>query len=171
MINFEKMQANQLKNNPFEMIGSDWFLITAEKEGKTNTMTASWGAFGVMWRKNVAFTVIRPQRYTKEFVDCSERFSLSFFGEEYKEKLSYIGATSGRNEDKIEKSGLSLDFEAAVPYFREANTVMICKKLYAQQITFDCFIVKELNDNFYKNNDQHVLYISEIEDIFVKNQA
>lgn len=171
MVNFEKIQANQLKNNPFEMIGSDWFLISAEKEGKVNTMTASWGALGVMWRKNVAFTVIRPQRYTKEFVDYSDKFSLSFFGREYKEKLSYIGATSGKNEDKIKKSELSLEFENSVPYFNEAYTVMICRKLYAQQITPESFIVNELNDEFYKNNDQHVLYISEIEDVFVKKQV
>ena len=29
--------------NTFKLIGNDWMLLTAEKEGKVNTMTASWG--------------------------------------------------------------------------------------------------------------------------------
>ena len=51
----------------FRLIGKEWMLVTAKnQEGKVNTMTASWGGFGVMWGKNVAVTVLRPQRYTKE---------------------------------------------------------------------------------------------------------
>ena len=54
----------------FRLIGKEWMLVTAKnQEGKVNTMTASWGGLGVMWGKNVAVTVLRPQRYTKEFID------------------------------------------------------------------------------------------------------
>ena len=61
----------------FRLIGKDWMLVTAKNsEGKINTMTASWGGFGVMWGKDVALSVIRPQRYTKEFIDNSDTFSL-----------------------------------------------------------------------------------------------
>lgn len=63
----------------FRLIGKEWMLVTAKnKEGKVNTMTASWGGFGVMWGKNVAVTVLRPQRYTKEFIDQTDSFTLSF---------------------------------------------------------------------------------------------
>ena len=65
--------------NPFKMIGDDWLLITAEKDGKTNAMTASWGGVGVIWNKNVAYTFIRDSRYTKEFVDNGETYSLCVF--------------------------------------------------------------------------------------------
>ena len=102
-----KIDALTLKT-PFEMIGKDWMLITAQKDGKVNTMTASWGGMGVIWNKNVAFVFIRPSRYTKEFVDNTDSFSLSFFGEEYKDKLTYLGRTSGRDENKIEKAGLTV---------------------------------------------------------------
>lgn len=74
-------------------------LITAGRD-KCNTMTASWGGLGVMWSKNVAFVVVRPQRYTKEFLDAEPAFSLSFLGDEHRKALSYLGSVSGRNEDK-----------------------------------------------------------------------
>ena len=63
------IKPEELNKNVFSMIGKEWLLVTAEKEGKVNTMTASWGGLGVMWGKDVAFIVLRPQRYTKEFVD------------------------------------------------------------------------------------------------------
>ncbi len=75
---FKEILAEEIKNNPFGLIGKDWTLITAENEGKVNTMTASWGGLGVMWGKDVAFVVIRPQRYTKEFIDNTDKFSLTF---------------------------------------------------------------------------------------------
>ena len=71
---FKEIKPEELDKSPFQLIGKDWMLITAEKDNKINTMTASWGGFGVLWGKNVAFYFIRPQRYTKEFVDNSDTF-------------------------------------------------------------------------------------------------
>ena len=89
---FRKISAEEIGKTPFELIGKDWMLVTAQKpDGSVNTMTASWGGLGVMWGKNVAFAVIRPQRYTKEFIDNGERFSLTFFPEQYKKELGYLG--------------------------------------------------------------------------------
>ena len=70
---FKEVKAEELTMNPFTKIGKEWLLITAGNEEKCNTMTASWGAMGVMWGKNAVTVYIRPQRYTKEFVDhfCS----------------------------------------------------------------------------------------------------
>ena len=76
----KSIKPEELQKNVFSMIGKEWLLVTAEKEGQVNTMTASWGGLGVMWGKNVAFIVLRPQRYTKEFVDAGETFSLSVLG-------------------------------------------------------------------------------------------
>jgi hypothetical protein len=84
MFKLNEIKPELIEQNPFKLIGQDWMLITAEKDGKVNTMTASWGGFGVMWAKNVAYIVMRPQRYTKEFVDNSDTFSLTFFDSSYK---------------------------------------------------------------------------------------
>ena len=146
-----------------------WMLITAAKpDGTVNTMTASWGGFGVMWNKEVAFVVIRPQRYTKEFVDSSDSFSLTFFDASHKKALSYLGATSGRDEDKIKKAGLTVEFDYDTPYFKEAEEAIFVKKLFAQKITEDSFLDKSIINRWYPEKDFHYLYIVEITKILKK---
>jgi flavin reductase (DIM6/NTAB) family NADH-FMN oxidoreductase RutF len=108
MTKFNEIEPELFEQSPFKLIGKDWMLITAEKDGKVNTMTASWGGFGVMWAKNVAYIVIRPQRYTKEFIDSSDTFSLTFLDNSFRTTLNYLGTKSGRDEDKIKHSNLTL---------------------------------------------------------------
>ncbi len=161
------MELYELKT-PFEMIGKDWMLISAEKDGIVNTMTASWGGMGVIWNKNVAFVFIRPSRYTKEFIDNSEKFSLSFFDEGFRDKLTYLGRVSGRDENKIEKSGLTVASFDGVPGFSEAETTIVCKKLYAQDMAEASFISHEFFEKMFPVGDLHTMYIAEIESIHKK---
>ena len=137
-------------------------LVTAGNEEKVNTMTASWGGLGVMYGKNVAYIMIRPNRYTKEFIDREDTFSLSFFDKEYKKTLSYLGTVSGRTEDKITKSGLSVVRYEATPYFDEARLVMICRKLYKQPLNTEGLLEEKLKATWYPGGDYHTLYIAEI---------
>lgn len=170
MNKFTEIKPVELNKSPFKLIGSDWMLITAEKEGRVNTMTASWGGFGVMWGKNVTYVVIRPNRYTKEFVDNSDTFSLTFFDDSYKKQLSYLGSVSGRDEDKIEKSKLTVGSYDNTPCFEEGNLVIICKKLYKQEFKPEGFIEKELDQKWYSEKDYHTLYISEVKKFFIKEK-
>lgn len=162
MKNFKEVVPENMRKSPFQMIGKDWMLITAGDENKVNTMTASWGGLGVMYGKNVAFIVVRPQRYTREFLDQEETFSLCFFDKEYRKMLNYLGTVSGRNEDKITKSGLTLLRYENTPYFDEANQIFICKKLFRQNITEDALLDKHMDSTWYPNKDYHILYIAEI---------
>ncbi len=109
------------------MIGDEWMLVTAQKEGVVNTMTASWGGVGVLWGKNVATIYIRPQRYTKEFIDAGEMFTLSFFGGGYKKEMGHIGSVSGRDEDKIKTVGFHVETVEGQPAFAESSLVLVCK--------------------------------------------
>ena len=77
MMNYREINPIDLKESTFRLIGHDWMLVTAANNSRVNTMTASWGGFGVLFNKNVAFIFVRPQRFTKEFVDGSDRFSLT----------------------------------------------------------------------------------------------
>ena len=164
----KSIKPEELNKNVFTMIGKEWLLVTAEKDGSVNTMTSFWGGLGVMWGKNVAFIVLRPQRYTKEFVDAGETFSLSVLGENYRKTLSYLGSVSGRNEDKVAKSGLTVEHEDGTPYFGEAETVLVCRKLYAQPYDPACFIDKSCEERWYPEKDYHTLYIAEIEKVLVR---
>lgn len=167
MPQFIEISPIEFEKSPFKLIGQDWMLITAEKEGKINTMTASWGGFGVMWNKNVAYIAIRPQRYTKEFIDNSNEFSLTFLNKNYKSVLSYLGSTSGRDENKIENSKLTIAHNDDIPYFEEAEIVIFCNNLYAQEFRPDCFINQELNILMYPDADHHTFYIAEINKILL----
>ena len=97
---FQEVKIEDLSFNPFTKIGKEWLLITAGNEESYNTMTASWGGVGVMWGKNVVSVYIRPQRYTKEFVDHNDLFTIAFFGENYRPALAYCGKISGRDGEK-----------------------------------------------------------------------
>lgn len=168
MTKFKEINPEQFEQSPFKLIGKDWMLITAEKDGKVNTMTASWGGFGIMWGKNVAYIVLRPQRYTKEFVDNSTTFSLSFFDGSYKKQLGYLGSVSGREEDKIGKSKFTVIYTDGIPYFEEACTTVLCRKLYAQKFQPEYFLAQELDEKWYPDKDYHTLYIAEVSKILVK---
>ena len=168
MSEFYEISPESLDQSPFRLIGKDWMLVAAQSGGKTNAMTASWGGMGVMWGKNVAFVVIRPQRYTKEFVDQSTGFSLTFYPDGQRKMLNYMGTVSGRDEDKIAASGLTLAIDGEIPYFTEAKLAIFCKKLYAQKYDPSCFIENSLDKKWYPDADYHTLYIAEIQKILVK---
>ncbi len=169
MEKFHEIRAEEITGNPFAMIGTQWMLVTAQKpDGSVNTMTASWGGVGVIWGKNAAYVVIRPQRYTKEFIDSAECFSLTFFPEEYKKALSYLGSVSGRDEDKIAKSGLHVVTGDGAPYFEESRLVLQCRKMYHQDFVKEGFYSEKLPEQFYGVGDYHTLYIVEIEKVLTK---
>lgn len=166
----KEIKPEELNENPFKLIGKDWMLITAEKEGKVNTMTASWGGVGVIWNKNVATVYIRNSRYTKEFIDEGEEFSLCVLPESYRKELGYCGKISGRAEDKVAKCGFKVEHQEAVPYFAESRLVLVCKKLYAQELNRNSFTKghEGIADTCYSDNDWHVMYIAEIEKVLIK---
>lgn len=149
----------------FHLIAKEWFLITAG-DSKINTMTANWGGLGYLWNQPVAFIFIRPQRYTKQFVDQNERLTLSFFDQSYLKQLSYLGNVSGQNEDKIKISGLTPMVMDGVPTFKEARIVMVARKCYAEQLKEGCMDPAVL-DKIYPERDLHTLYIVSLEHIYL----
>ena len=95
-------------------------------------------------------------------------FSLSFFDDEYRKKLAYLGRVSGRDENKIEKAGLSVVYKEDIPYFEEASTVVLCEKLSRHYISPEGFIKKDIIEKWYGDNDYHDMYIGRIVDIIQK---
>ena len=170
MSEFVSVDQQQYSCKPFKEIGSEWMAITTESDGKVNTMTASWGGFGVMWGKNVAFIVLRPQRYTKELLDQSDMYSLSFLDhQKYAKIFGYIGSVSGRNEDKMAKSELTVLHEKDTPFIGEAHTVFLCKKLSLHALPPEGLVDSSIDTKWYPNNDYHTLYIGEVVEILQKN--
>lgn len=166
-MSFREISAKQLKENPVSMFDDRWALITAGNSEKCNTMTASWGALGELWNNDVCFVFIRQSRYTKEFVDGAERFTVSILPEEYRSALAFCGKESGRSFDKFRESGLTPFFVDGTAAVAEADTVLVCKKLSATEILPDSFI-DPCVAACYPTDDYHTMYVGKIEKVLVK---
>ena len=154
-------------DNALKLIGKDWMLITVQDGEGANAMTASWGCMGVLWNKPVAVCFIRPQRYTYGLAENEDRMSLAFFGEGYRDALSLCGSKSGRDCDKLSLAGLTVSDVDGVPVIDQASTVIIGKKLYADDLKEDNFVDKAMLDN-YKSKDFHRIYVLEIQKVLIK---
>lgn len=163
----EKILPQDLNDNVFKLIGSDWMLITAGGTGSYNTMTASWGAMGVLWNKNVCFCFLRPQRHTRAFIEKNEVFTLSFFEDKYREALNLCGTLSGKDTDKVKKAGITpAESASGSVYFKEARLVIECKKIYFQDMEPANFIDAGIAAN-YPKKDYHRMYIGEVTGCYI----
>lgn len=164
---FQKVDPKSLEFNVFSTIGDRWMLITAGTRERCNTMTASWGGLGILWGAPMALAYIRPQRYTKEFVDAQEYFTLSFFPEQYRKQLALCGAKSGREVDKVKECGFTVaEGEGGAPYFQQADLVLVCHKRMVQPMQ-EQLIPADVREKWYQG-DYHYMYWGEIVEALVK---
>ena len=166
---FREIDPKELDGNVFQRIGEQWMLITAGDRSGCNTMTASWGGLGVLWGAPVATAYIRPQRYTREFVERTHRFSLAFFGPEYRQQLALCGSKSGREVDKVDACGFTVEYGTGdTPYFTQAELVLICEVQYADQLKQENFLDKAADEKWYADKDWHTMYIGRIVQVLQK---
>lgn len=164
---FKQVDPKTLDFNVFSAIGDQWMLITAGTLEHCNTMTASWGGLGILWGSPMAIAYIRPQRYTKEFVDAQEYFTLSFFSEEHRKQLALCGSKSGRDVDKVKECGFTVAAgEGNAPYFEQADLVFVCRKRMVQKMEED-LIPADVREKWY-DGDYHFMYWGEIVQTLVK---
>ena len=170
-IGFRRVDPTYIKDNLIRMIASDWMLITAGNKEKFNTMTANWGGVGHIWNMPVVFAFVRPERYTYEYTEKSNMFTLTFFDDTYRPALNICGTKSGRDCDKIAEASLSPHFTSlGNPTFKEARLVMECRKLYSEMMSEEAFIDKALYIGHYvKKGGLHKMYIAEIVNVWQKS--
>lgn len=170
----KEISVSELQFNPMTIIAKEWMLVTAGNEQRGyNTMTASWGHLGSIWGHGgglpTAVVYLRPQRYTKEFVDREELFTIAVFPEECRKALGYLGSHSGRDGDKVAAAGLTPVFEGDYTYFAEAKLTLVCRKLYRAPIVPEGFLDKSIIDEYYPQRDFHDMYIGEIIKVLVQD--
>jgi len=159
---FHPVDPKALPDNPFDLLDRQWMLVTAGTLAEFNTMTASWGALGVLWNRNCAFAVVRPTRFTFEFMERSTHFTLSFFKEEHRKALEFCGSHSGRNVDKCAATGLTpVETAPGCVAFAQARLVMECRKIYSQDLDPRRFLDASIQEN-YPERDYHRMYVGEI---------
>ena len=163
------MAPFELEGNIMRSLGTDWMLITAGNKEKYNTMTASWGGMGILWNKSVVFIFVRPQRYTYEFLEANDYFSISFYdNSRWARALKFCGTNSGRDVNKAKVTGLIPAFDEKAPYFIQSKMVIICKKLYAQPLCEEGVLGGDSVLKHYNGDEYHKMYISEILEVLTK---
>lgn len=168
---FTDVPIEEFTINPFHAIGKEWMLISAAKaNGAANTMTAAWGGLGWLWERPVAFIFVRQTRFTKEFIDESGKVSLSFFGMGMRKELVYLGSTSGRTEDKIANSGLTLVFNGDTPFFEEAQLAIFGHLIASELVPEESFMDSTIALNHYADHNLHTMYVVQIDEILQKEQ-
>jgi len=152
------VKAHHLWNN-------QWVLLTSGDfaEGRFNSMTIGWGSVGTMWGKPFVQVVVRPIRYTYEFMERYDTFTLSTFPETYRRALQLLGSKSGRDGDKIAETGLTpmASTQVAAPSFAEAELIMECRKMYWDDMEPTHFLDPVIDKN-YPQKDYHRIYFGEI---------
>ena len=158
----KEINVKELGKSAVSLFDDNWALLTAGNTESYNTMTVSWGAMGELWNKDVCFCFVRPQRYTYEFIEREEYFTLSFFAEDYKKALAFCGRNSGRDVDKAKETGLTAKAEGDSVSFEEAEIVLLCKKVAFQDIRPEGFLDSAIDPTCYPDKDYHRMYIGEI---------
>ena len=167
-MNYSEIDPLKLNDNVFNLIANDWYLLTAGTMNDFNTMTASWGGLGELWNKKVSFVFVRPQRHTWQFTEKNGLYTMSFFDEKHREALKYCGSHSGRDVDKMKETGLTpFQSVAGATAFSEARLILVCRKLYHQDLQPDRFL-EDWIDSLYPEKGYHRMYIGEIEKVLTR---
>ena len=166
MKGYSVVPVDKMEGNVVDRISNQWMLVTAGNREKCDTMTASWGTVGFLWGKPVVCVVIRPQRYTLEFVEKEDCFTLSFFDEKYRDALKLCGTKSGREVNKAEAAGITpFEPSSGCVAFKEARLIMKCRKLYSDQLRESSFLDKSILETWYPSRDFHKVFIGVIEEL------
>ena len=148
----------------FKQFDKKWALITAGNMDSFNMMTISWGGMGTIWSKPVVTAYVRSSRYTHEFIDREDYFTISFFPEEYKKALGVLGSKSGRDIDKMNYEGLTAEKVGESVSFAEAEITFVCKKVFKQRLD-EVNMADGIAETFYNGDASHDMYIGEVVDI------
>ncbi len=166
MNDYQQIDIRALRDNPVKLISDDWMLITSGDSACFNTMTASWGGIGNLWNKPVAFIFVRPQRFTFEFTERNDYFTLSFFDESYREALNICGTKSGRDTDKVKEAGLTPLYTPNSVAFGEARIIIECRKIYGDFLNPAAFADTAIAEKIYPKADFHKMYVGEIVNVW-----
>lgn len=162
----KEIGIRELKENFVSMISDQWALLTSGNIQNYNMMTVSWGGIGELWGKDVCFVFVRPQRYTFEYMEKNEYFTLSFYGGEYKKELGICGSKSGRDINKTEVIGFNAIPVGDSVSFKEAKVTVLLKKIAYQDMKPEGMLAPEIMGN-YAAGDFHRTYVGEIVKVLI----
>ena len=155
----------KLQTEIFEKFDKGWPILTAGNKDSFNMMTISWGEMGTLWGKPVVSVFVRESRYTHEFMDKEDYFTLTFVLRRwYNEQLALFGSRSGRDIDKLKESGFTVLERPHGISYTNADMIIVCRKLFKQQMNLEN-IPEDIRAKFYKDGDPHDMYVGEVVEV------
>jgi len=172
---FKQISAEEIGDNfnIFTLVGKDFYAITAGRQEHYNSMIGSGGGFGLLFKKPATWCLFRKDRFTLEIVQKEQTYTLSFFPQDYKEKMLFLGYKSGRDSEKMKEVELtSIQTPSGNMSFQEAKLIIECTLTAITTPNPDDFYSQESKDYIdeaYKDaNDYRSLVFGEITHVWVK---
>lgn len=161
---WEEIDPREIQVNPVKLFADDWMILSAgQRDSTMNMMTIAWGGLGELWGRPVATVYVSTSRYTYQFMEGNDYFTLTGFPQAYTSAMQFLGTQSGRKVDKVKGSGLTVQYtEAGNPIYKEANLAIECKKIYSAPFQPERMPKEQLKWHEDTNTGIHVMYIGEI---------
>ena len=170
---FKQISPQEISDNVFTLVGKVFPVITAGRGDHSNSMTGSGGGIGHLFRKPTTWCLIRSDRYTLEMIQKEHTYTLSYFPNEYKEQMYFLGSKSGRDSEKMKEVELtSVQTPSGDMSFKEARLIIECKLTQITSANPDDFYSQEDKDSIneaYKEGNVYRKYVfGEITHVWVK---
>ena len=144
-------------------------VLSAGNKDSHNSCVIGWGLLGVAWSKPLFIVYVKPDRYTYQFMETTEFFTVNFIKKSLYKKFKVYGNKSGRDVNKEEESGAQIEFlDNGGITFKEAEEVYVCKVLartYFDEKNLSPEIIdfyEQASKLIKQNKEPHGVYIGEI---------
>lgn len=158
------MTDKKLELDIFARFENKWALVCAGSKESFNAMAISWGGLGTLWERPAATVYVKPIRYTWDFLQKNDYFTVIFLPEKLKKAVGIMGSRSGRDGDKVSLAGLTPVFLEKGVSFREAETTLVCRKMYSQDMKRDTMPAEVIAD-YYTTEEPHTMFVGEVTEI------
>jgi len=170
---FKQISPEDISDNVFKLVGKDFFAVTAGKEEQYNSMIGSGGGLGMLFKKPTTWCLIRADRYTLEMIQKEQTYTMSYFPNEYKEQVLFLGSKSGRDSEKMKEVDLtSIQTPSRDISFKEAGLIIECKLTALTTANPSDFHSQEskdyINEAYKEERDYRKYLFGEITHVWVK---
>ena len=170
---FKQISPEEISNNVFTLVGEIYPVITAGKEDHYNSMTASGGGMGLLFKKPATWCILQSKRYTLELIERVQTYTLSYFPHELKKQVHFLGSKSGRDSEKMKEVELTrTQTPSGNISYKEAGLIIECKLTQITMPNINDFYSQEAKDylsEVYKDPNEYRKYVfGEITHVWAK---
>jgi flavin reductase (DIM6/NTAB) family NADH-FMN oxidoreductase RutF len=147
-------------------------LVSTNKAGKNNVMTIGWGLIGIFWRTPMFMVAVRPSRYTHDFIEETNEFTVNVPKNGMEEAVEYCGTVSGRTHDKFKECQLTLtkSKQLKTPAIKECTIHYECQVVHKLKIN-PKQIPTNIKKELYPKPNYHTLYYAKILTVYNQHKS